>query len=128
MPGASGLPSENLFCAVADGIAQWYGTDSGAAHHASEFTKAGWTTYTRADGLICDTVYSIAMDRAGNVWFGTHKGVSKLSENKWQSYTVKDGLIADKIKTIAVDLDQSLWFGSDKGITHYTIDGKWVNY
>lgn len=128
LPWASGLPSETVYTAVADGNAQWYGTDKGVAYHSSEFTKADWTTYTREDGLICDTVYAIAKDPSGNIWFGTHKGVCKLTGNKWQNYTVKDGLIADKINTIAIDIDRSLWFGTDQGISHYTIDGKWVNF
>ena len=128
LPWASGLPSETVYSAVADGNAQWYGTDKGVAYHSSELTKSDWTTYTREDGLVCDTVYAIAKDPSGNVWFGTHKGVSKLSGNKWQSYTVKDGLIANKINTIAIDLDHSVWFGSDQGISHFTVDGKWVNF
>jgi ligand-binding sensor domain-containing protein len=126
-PWAS-LPSETIFTVITDGNAQWYGTDGGVALHTSEFAKQDWTTYSREDGLVCDTVYAIAKDPSGNVWFGTHKGVSKLSGTKWESYTTKNGLIDNKINTIAVDADQSLWFGTDKGITHYTSDGKWVNY
>lgn len=128
LPWAGGLPSENVLCAVTDGNAQWYGTDAGAAWHTSEFTKTDWTTYTRADGLICDTVYTIAKDLSGNIWFGTHKGVSKLAGNKWQNYTVKDGLISNKVNTIAIDTDRSVWIGTDQGISHYTIDGKWENF
>lgn len=127
-PWASGLPSETVYIVIADGNAQWYGTDKGVAYHSSEYTKTDWTTYTREDGLICDTVYAIAKDPSGNIWFGTHNGVSKLTGDKWQNYTVKDGLIANKINTIAIDIDRSLWFGTDQGISHYTIDGKWMNF
>jgi hypothetical protein len=128
LPWAGGLPSENVLCALADGNAQWYGTDSGAAYHTSEFTKTDWTTYSRENGLICDTVYTIAKDQTGNVWFGTHKGVSKLAGNQWQNFTIKDGLVANKVNTIAIDTDNSVWFGTDQGISHYTFDGKWVNF
>jgi ligand-binding sensor domain-containing protein len=127
LPWAGGLPSENVLCAIADGNAQWYGTDAGAAYHESELTKSGWTTYTREEGLVCDTVYAIAKDLAGNVWFGTHKGVSKLTGNQWQSITKADGLLDNKVNTIAIDKDNSVWFGTDKGISHYS-GGKWVNY
>jgi ligand-binding sensor domain-containing protein len=125
LPWASGLVSENVFTVVVvNGIEQWYGTDAGAAHHKSESTKADWQSYSREDGLVCDTVYAIAQDKTGNMWFGTHKGVSKLSGSSWTSYTVKDGLVADKINTIAVDTDGSLWFGTDKGISHW-LNGVW---
>lgn len=127
LPWASGLPSETVFCAVTDGNAQWYGTDAGAAHHATELTKTDWTTYTRADGLICDTVYAIAKDLAGNIWFGTHKGVSKLIGNKWQSFTKTDGLINNKVNAIAIDSDNSVWVGTDIGISHFS-GGKWENF
>ncbi len=127
LPWAGGLPSENVLCVITEGNAQWYGTDAGIAYHASELAKSDWTTYTRADGLICDTVYAIAKDLAGNVWFGTHKGISKLAVNSWQNFTVKDGIIADKINSIAIDADGSLWFGTDKGISHFS-GGKWENF
>ncbi len=127
LPWAGGLPSENVLCAITDGNAQWYGTDAGVAFHASELTKSDWTTYTRSEGLVCDTVYSIAKDQDGNIWFGTHKGVSKLSGNQWQSITKSDGLLDNKVNTIAIDKDNSVWFGTDKGISHYS-GGKWINY
>lgn len=127
LPWAGGLPSDNVLCAITDGNAQWYGTDAGAAHHAGELTKSGWTTYTRAEGLVCDTVYAIAKDLAGNVWFGTHKGVSKLTGNQWQSITKADGLLDNKINTIAIDKDNSVWFGTDKGISHFS-GGEWESF
>jgi ligand-binding sensor domain-containing protein len=127
LPWAGGLPSENVLFAVTDGNAQWYGTDNGVAYHSTENTKTDWTTYTREDGLICDTVYAIAIDQIGNVWFGTHRGVSKLNGNQWQSFTKTDGLIDNKVNTIAIDTDKSVWFGTDKGISHFS-GGKWENF
>jgi ligand-binding sensor domain-containing protein len=127
LPWSGGLPSENVLCAITDGNAQWYGTNAGVAYHASELAKSGWTTYTRADGLICDTVYSIAKDLSGNVWFGTHKGVSKLTGNQWQSITKTDGLLENKVNAIAIDKDNSVWIGTDKGISHFS-GGKWENF
>jgi ligand-binding sensor domain-containing protein len=74
--------------------------------------------------LVCDTVYAIAQDNTGNMWFGTHKGISKFSGSGWTSYTKKDGLVADKVNTVEVDKDGSLWFGTDNGISHFT-NGVW---
>jgi len=126
-PWALGLPSDTIYTVVADDIAQWYGTDKGVGYHSSEFTKSDWTTYTRADGLVCDTVYAIAKDLSGSMWFGTHKGVSKLTVDKWLNYTTKNGLVANKVNSIAVDVDGSLWFGTDNGISHL-INNQWINY
>jgi len=127
LPWAWGLPSDTVYAVVAVDTCQWYGTNRGVAYHASEYTKSDWITYTRADGLICDTVYAIAKDFSGNIWFGTHKGVSKLNGDKWQNFTSKDGLVANKVNAIAVDLDGSIWIGTDNGISHFVND-KWMNF
>jgi ligand-binding sensor domain-containing protein len=128
LPWASGLHSDNVNTViVVNDTCQWYGTDRGAAFHSSEYTKADWTSYSTADGLISDTVYAIAQDDIGNTWFGTQRGVSRLNNSVWTSYTTKDGLAGAKVNTIAIDNDGSIWFGTDDGISHY-INGSWINY
>jgi ligand-binding sensor domain-containing protein len=128
LPYANGLPSDTVFTVFVDGNVQWFGTLKGVGYHTSEFTKQDWTSYTRTEGLVCDSVYAIAVDKSGNVWFGTHKGVSfKTQEDKWTTYTTKDGLVADKVNTIAVDPDGSVWFGTDEGIAHF-VNGHWEKY
>jgi ligand-binding sensor domain-containing protein len=127
-PWAWGLPSDTVYTVFIDGIEQWFGTYRGVGYHTSEFTKEDWISYSRIDGLICDSVYAIAKDPAGNVWFGTHKGVSKLgSDEKWTNYTTKDGLISNKVNAIAADVDGSVWFGTDEGISSFA-NGKWTKF
>ena len=125
---AYGLKSDNILTVVVvDDTCQWYGTDKGVAFHTNELTKSGWVHYSRADGLICDTVTAIAKDLTGNVWFGTPKGISKLNNEKWESFTVKNGLTSNHVNTIAVDLDGSVWVGTDNGISHY-INNVWSKF
>ena len=128
LPWAYGLRSENVFSVlIVNEIEQWYGTDQGVAHHTSEATKKDWNSYTSEDGLVCDTVYAIAQDKTGDMWFGTHRGVSKFDGTNWTNYTSKDGLAGSKVNTIALDLDGTLWFGTDSGISHL-IGNVWENY
>jgi ligand-binding sensor domain-containing protein len=128
LPWASGLSSDNVNTViVVNDTCQWYGTDRGAAFHSSEYTKADWTSYTTADGLVSDTVYAIAQDALGHTWFGTHRGVSKLANSVFTNFTTKDGLANPKVNTIAVDIDGSIWFGTDNGISHFK-NGNWTNY
>jgi len=54
-----------------------------------------WNSYTIANGLADNLVYSIAIDNKDNKWFGTNKGVSKFDNVNWNTYTIADGL-ADK--------------------------------
>jgi len=49
-------------------------------HGVSKFDGTTWTTYTTADGLASTHVEAIAIDAQGNKWFGTDKGISKLSD------------------------------------------------
>ncbi len=127
-PWAWGLPSDTVYTVYTDGIAQWYGTKGGIAYHSTESTKTDWKTYTRSDKLICDSVYAIAKDLSGNMWFGTQLGVSMMKDSvTWTSYTTKEGLVSNKVNTIATDLDGSLWFGTDQGISHF-VNNKWEKY
>ena len=127
-PWAFGLKSDTVFTVIiVNDTCQWYGTTKGAAYHTSHNTKADWTSYSTVDGLICDTVYAIAQDAQGVVWFGTHRGVSKFQNATWTNYSKKDGLVADKVNTLAIDTDGSVWFGTDEGISHFT-NGIWENF
>jgi ligand-binding sensor domain-containing protein len=126
--GFKTLNTNNIFTViVTDDTCQWYGTDKGVAFHNSPNAKSGWSSYTTANGLICDTVLAIAEDKLGNIWFGTFNGVSKFNGKSWQNFLKSDGLIANKVNTIAVDLDGSVWFGTDYGISHYS-NNTWTNY
>lgn len=57
----------------------WIGTASaGVVQYSTDSSTT--RTYTTSNGLISNTVNSIALDRvAGNLWIGTDNGVSKLS-------------------------------------------------
>ena len=44
----------------------------------SKFDGINWTIYSKSDGLVHQNVWSIAVDRNGNKWFGTGGGVSML--------------------------------------------------
>ena len=56
----------------------WFGTNHGVSH----FDGKNFVNYTRADGLLGDNVYAIAIDPQGAVWFGTRGGVSRLVQRK----------------------------------------------
>lgn len=45
----------------------------------SKFDGTNWTNYTTADSLVSNNVKAIAIDKEGNIWFGTDQGISKLS-------------------------------------------------
>lgn len=128
MPWAYGLKSDTVFTVVVvNDTCQWYGTTKGAAYHTSHNTKADWTSYSIADGLVSDSVYAIAQDASGNTWFGTQRGVSKLKNDVWTNFTTQNGLIANKVNAVAIDIDGSVWFGTDNGISQLK-EGVWKSF
>jgi len=55
------------------GVANWKGVSIYDGRSAS----GGWHSYTKADGIVDDWVYAMAMDQDGVVWLGTEGGVSR---------------------------------------------------
>lgn len=54
----------------------WIGTD----HGVTRYDGKTWETYTTREGLLDNNVFSIAFDQAGNKWFGTWSGLSKMMD------------------------------------------------
>lgn len=87
---------------------QYFGTDVGVETHTGYFAKDNWNLLSSDNGLVDNTVISIAEDVDGGLWFGTLGGVSNLSDGTWTSYTTADGLLNDTVYDIAFDPDLSL--------------------
>ena len=89
-----------------------------AAHGA--FSQGIWKTYTTADGLAGNSIFCIAQDKIGNLWFGTqYNGISMLDTN---------GVIANFMSTdssvyiidIEIDILNNKWFALyQHGVTYY---------
>jgi len=75
------------------------------------FSQGIWKTYTTDDGLAGDTVYCIAQDKLGNMWFGTWAaGLSKLSTNDvWTNYFPKSADSVISISDIEIDSLNNKW-------------------
>jgi hypothetical protein len=108
---------------VTDDTLRWYGTTEGVATHFGEDTKDinNWWVYnTYSSNIIDNYVRAIIRDTNGNMWFGTRRGLSKLSPDKssWQSFTEQDGLISNNIFDLEFDSDNNLWIATDKGVSY----------
>jgi hypothetical protein len=112
------MPSDKVYsiCIASDGT-QWIGTDSGVGRHIGYNTLENWTIFNTESGLVDNYVQAIAVDKKGNVWFGTKGGVSLFDGTKWTSYTEKEGLISNNVLSIAIDKTGIVWFGTDKGVS-----------
>lgn len=93
---------------------KWFGTWGSGL---SRFDGKSWKTYTAADGLAGNFVFSLAVDKKGVLWAGTNKGVSRFDGTQWQSYSRADGMIDDFVYSIGVDTDNNKWFGTRVGVS-----------
>ncbi|MEM2352325.1 MAG: hypothetical protein QXT26_07955, partial [Thermoproteota archaeon] len=113
----------------------WYGASGGGvSYHNDNGTPANksddtWVTFTEADGLVDNYVWSITIDSSGRKWYGTNSGVSYHNDNgtpkdksddTWVTFTTADGLANDGVNFIAIDSSNKKWYGTDDGISFYT--------
>ncbi|MCS6136867.1 EAL domain-containing protein [Shewanella baltica] len=70
--------------------------------------------------LINNRVRDILVTQAGEVWFATHGGISKLSsqdaDTSFTHYTRDQGLPSDTIYALLEDQEHNIWFSSNAGI------------
>lgn len=85
-------------------------------------------TYTHADGLAQDSVYSVYVARDGAVWAGTlSAGVSRLREGEFRTYTTADGLASNTVASILETKDGATWFATPSGLNTLS-HGGWQTF
>ena len=79
--------------------------------------------FSKKDGLSQSSVFAIAQDEVGFMWFGTKNGLNRYDGNQFKVYknnTLPNSLIANDIRAIYVDKhDHSLWIGTTAGLSKY---------
>ena len=95
-----------------DGIV-WCGTWGGGL---SSFDGENWRTYTVADGLPGNHVFSLHVDPDGKLWIGTGNGLALFENGEFRHFTTEDGLFANQIFSMATGADGSKWIGSFGGV------------
>jgi signal transduction histidine kinase len=86
------------------------------------------TTYTQANGLAQNSVYSVYESRDGTVWAGTLSGgVSRLKDGKFTTYTINQGLASNTVASILEGHDGIMWFATPNGLSALTKD-RWISY
>jgi len=91
----------------------WFGTWGGGV---SMFDgTSNWLSYSQADGLAGNIVYSIAREDDGTLWFGTNRGVSRFDGKTWTTF--RRGLPAPHVYAITVGEEGNIWVGTRGGVT-----------
>ena len=116
---AGGLGGDVVYSIAGGKDELWLGRRRGGL---TRLRMAGATaevkTYTRADGLAQDSVYSVHAARDGSVWAGTlGGGVSKLHEGKFTVFTMANGLASNTVAAILEDAEGTMWFATPTGLS-----------
>jgi signal transduction histidine kinase/ligand-binding sensor domain-containing protein len=85
-------------------------------------------TYTHADGLAQDSVYSVDVARDGTVWAGTlSAGASMLRNGRFTNYSTADGLASNTVAAMLESKDRTMWFATPSGLNAFA-NGRWQTY
>jgi ligand-binding sensor domain-containing protein/signal transduction histidine kinase len=85
-------------------------------------------TYTQADGLAQNSVYSVHCDRDETIWAGTvSAGVSRWNGGKFTNYSDSSGLPSNAVSSIVEGFDGTTWLATPGGLASFT-NGHWTNY
>lgn len=107
----------------------WVGTrDKGLTRFRYRDGIRDVRTYTKADGLAENSVYSVYQGQDGAVWAGTLTGgVSRFKDGRFVTYTTVNGLASNTISSILETHDGAIWFATPNGLTSLS-ENKWTTY
>lgn len=128
---ADGLVNNWVNCLLNDGDSLiWVGTYGGV--NSIDLRNGKINTYTKTDkALPGNIVYSIAMDKNANLWFGTTDGLARFDRKTKRSeiFTTTEGLPSNVIRGILEDGNGDIWLSTHTGISKYLIkQKKFVNH
>ena len=103
----------------------WIGLRFGGAMTASEpaAEQPRFVRYSMADGLASDTVWAMAEDRHGFIYFGTGRGLDQLNPETGgvRHFSTENGLAGNVITHLIVDRSGTLWAASAGGVSRFDL-------
>jgi ligand-binding sensor domain-containing protein/signal transduction histidine kinase len=126
---SDGLDHDEVYSIAGNKTELWLGRRLGGLTKLSaEGDSFTARTYTTADGLAQNNVFSVYQARDGSVWAGTLSGgVSQFSKGQFTTYTSANGLLANTVASIVEDSDGTMWFATTGGLSART-KGGWLGY
>lgn len=97
----------------------WIGTGGDGL---TRWLNGSQRSFSTRDGLLSDTILSLAPGQANDLWIGTPGGLNHLQGNHITSLTSADGLPGNSIHSLLLDDDGTLWIGTGHGLAH--LDGQ----
>lgn len=112
-----GMVSEFIFKAFEDKKGNfWFCTnhDGVIKYNGNSLVK-----YTSKNGLGGDAVRSLVADKAGNIWFGTSKGLAKFDGNVFTNFSLGSKPQDNEIWVVTIDKNGVIWIGTNTGVCKF---------
>jgi len=71
----------------------------------------------RTQGLVDDNATDIEVDREGNIWIASMRGISKIVADGIRNYSIMHGLLADEVSSVCPQPDGTIILGHEHGLT-----------
>ena len=109
-----GLPQEDILAIYQDRDNYiWFGTHSGAV----KYNGREMQVFDKSKGLASNSIYDIAQDSEGTMFFATLKGASIYEDGKITNIFPKLSF-----RKVYIDFKNNKWFFGDNGIAIYSFD------
>lgn len=116
---SSGLVSDKIISMFCDSKGRFWLTSEGNGFCRFDEGTEKFIPYTVADGLPNGVVYCMTEDKAGNLWFGTNKGLVRFipESGEMKVFTQKNGLLSDQFnyKSAYTAKDGTVYLGTVNG-------------
>ena len=125
----AGLDSDVVYSISGGGGEVWIGRQHGGLTVLTKTADSfAARTYTQADGLAQNSVYSVHRNRDGTVWAGTvSAGVSRLKGGKFTNYSTASGLASNSINSIVEGHNGTMWLAMPTGLASFDRE-RWMNH
>jgi signal transduction histidine kinase/ligand-binding sensor domain-containing protein len=125
----AGLDKDVIYSISGGGGEVWVGRQhSGLTVLTREADSFVARTYTQADGLAQNSVYSVHRNRDGTVWAGTvSAGACRLSNGIFTNYSRANGMESNAVFSILEGYNGTMWFATPSGVESFD-NGHWNNY
>jgi streptogramin lyase/signal transduction histidine kinase len=119
---ADGVPASGIRALYLDPDGRlWIATDSRGLSRIDDpkADRPRFVTYTTANGLSSNQVWSVTSDQWGRIYAFTGRGLDRLdaATGRIKHYTTTDGLVGDIPTTAFRDRHGALWFGTYAGFS-----------
>ncbi|WP_020529431.1 two-component regulator propeller domain-containing protein [Flexithrix dorotheae] len=117
----SGLPEElkgiNVYDILQDDHENLWLSTNGKGIFSYNLETKTFKNYNSENGLSDNYVRTLTLDKKGNLWIPTGKGLDcLLPEGEIKSYSEKDGLNDNSVAKVFEDSQGVIWIGTSKGL------------